>query len=534
MVRVSVPNAAIGESTPLSYVLFPGRHHVLTRFQAQYLADLLGGWMSDTEGKLLEFSEDAAVVWAITSANHQNTRRNPIPAHRREAAIELFSGREGLRSLVVPVTDVPPTARFAEITIKAVEYGTGGRIDLDPRTTVVACSTPSVAELYAALGYRIAAVEHDHPQVPAYPWALLDKIAAGDETWRRDAHPASVDLITRYALDDHVRTLAADPMVSSEGSLTETRDYRSYGASFEAAARRKWDQARPFVQPGRIVDIGCATGGMIEIASHDHQLAESDLIGIEVARHLFEECEHKKAQGVFGNPNTFFYQRNVLSGALFPPRTIDTTLTFALTHEIYSYGERLADLRRFVATIAEQTAPGGVWINSDVCGPADPDRLVRLTFAEPGLDTAAVDLDRRTTEEIGSLLGARPPAGRFSQFVQDFRRNAQVDFPCTVVNDRTAELRLGDAMEFMTRFSYTSNWLSETHEQFCHLNWDGWVNLVQDCGLVVDRRSGAWRNEWLVDNVFRPAAELTTPDGQPLDWPDTHLLLVASPSLEAG
>jgi hypothetical protein len=56
------------------YVLFPGRHHLLTRFQADYLHRLAA-------------DSAATIVWAVTSANHDNTRRNPVPYHRREAAI---------------------------------------------------------------------------------------------------------------------------------------------------------------------------------------------------------------------------------------------------------------------------------------------------------------------------------------------------------------------------------------------------------------------------------------------------------------
>jgi hypothetical protein len=86
------------------FVLFPGRHHLLTRFQADYLLRLAG--------------EGATVVWAVTSANHENTKRNPVPYHRREAAIERFSVLTGLRSVVVPVFDAAPTDAFAEVTLK--------------------------------------------------------------------------------------------------------------------------------------------------------------------------------------------------------------------------------------------------------------------------------------------------------------------------------------------------------------------------------------------------------------------------------
>src|SRR5438309_11560 len=123
---------------PYRYVLIPGRHHVLTQFQARYLADLLSGRLQDTRERQMTLAPDAEVVWAVTSANHANTRRNPIPANRREVAIELFSLREGLRSLVVPVLDVAPTDRFAEITLKAVTAATGESLVLTPANCVVA------------------------------------------------------------------------------------------------------------------------------------------------------------------------------------------------------------------------------------------------------------------------------------------------------------------------------------------------------------------------------------------------------------
>ncbi len=503
----SAPCRWVRESD-VRYVIFPGRHHVLTRFQARYLTELAPG---------------ATVIWAVTSANHQNTRRNPVPANRREAAIELFSQAEGIRSLVVPIVDVAPDERFAEITLKAIRHAT----DIDPRPedAVVACSTPAVSELYARLGFRIAPVERGHPDNPPYPWQLLERVATG-EPWRDEAHPATVDVFDRYGLAAHIAAISADPIVSSEGSLTETRDYRSYSAAFDAAAERKWAQARPYVRPGRIVDIGCAAGGMLELVAADPELRESDLYGIEVARHLFEECEHRKSQGVFANPNTFFYQRNILSGSVFGDASIDTTLTFALTHEIYSYGDGMESLRRFADTIARHTAPGGVWINSDVCGPDDPDRPVRLVFHESGLDHAAVDLT--TLDDVPGYLTPLTPAARFAQFAADFRRNAGAEFGYEVVDDRTVRLRLADAMEFLTRFSYVDNWLSETHEQFCALSWADWVALAGEVGLQVDPRSGPWRNDWLVHNVFEPAAALRDDHGSRLDWPVTHVLLAAT------
>ncbi|WP_428965115.1 class I SAM-dependent methyltransferase [Micromonospora fluostatini] len=508
------------------YLLFPGRHHLLTRFQAEYLRRLTAATdaATDADGAGDGPADGVTVVWAVTSANHENTRRNPVPYHRREAAIERFSLLAGLRSVVVPVFDTAPTDRFAEVTLKTVAAATG--LELTPARTVVACSTPEVAAMYTRLGFPIAGVEADVEPPPARPWDVLLRLAADDPTWRDLAHPATVDVYARYRLDDLVRSVVNDPLVGDEGGLTATRDYRTYAEAFADAAQRKWDAVREHVRPGRIVDVGCGAGAVLERADREPALRESDLIGVEVARHLYEECVHKKAQGFFTNPNVFFYRRNVLGGAVFAPRSVDTTLTFALTHEIWSYGDRLASLRRFVQAIYDHTVPGGVWINSDVCGPDGRDRTVRLRLS----DTDGVNPTHPRTD-----LAELPPA-RAAAYVSGLSTRARLDqfavdvtfpFGYRAVADDVVELTLGAAMDFLTRKDYTDNWLSETREQFCGLEYADWKGLLADVGFEVDAASGTSRNEWIVTNRLAPVAALTTPDGVALDWPVTHVLLVA-------
>ena len=67
--------------TPYRYVLLPGRHHLLTRAQAGYLRHVLAGRATADDGGPVDVDPSARVVWAVTSANHQNTRRNPVLDH---------------------------------------------------------------------------------------------------------------------------------------------------------------------------------------------------------------------------------------------------------------------------------------------------------------------------------------------------------------------------------------------------------------------------------------------------------------------
>lgn len=491
------------------YLLFPGRHHVLTRFQGEFLR----GFGART------------VVWAVTSANHQTTKRNPVGFDRREAAIERFSVVEGIRSLVVGVVDTPPTDEFAEVTVKAVEAGTDDLVRLTPANTVVACSTPEVGKLYEKLGFPVIGVE---PDGTPRPWDVLLMIAAGNEQWKELAHPATVDVFERYALDAHVARCVNDPVVGDDGGLTTTRDYKTYADAFETAADRKWLQIKDFVQPGRILDIGCATGATLQLVDRDPRFHESDLIGVEVARHLYAECVHKKEQGVFTNPNVYFYQRNMLGSAVFPPRSIDTTLTLALTHEIWSYadGSRPATVQRFADALFVHTAPHGVWINSDVCGPEEPDRQVVLQLDDSDGDNPEYVAELEKLGDPAAYITGLSTRARFFQFAHDFRRNAKVPFGYQQRGDGLV-LRLADAMDFLTRKDYVDNWLSETHEQFCGLDFAGWCAVAERAGFTIDPASKAWRNDWVVTNRIAPVAAISTPDGTSLDWPTTHQLLVA-------
>lgn len=517
------------EPGPLRYLLFPGRHHLLTRFQADYLRGLAAGQAFDETGEAIAVERPATVVWAVTSADHGNTRRNPIPYDRREAAIERFSLAEDLRSLAVPVFDTPPTDRFAEITLKNIENATAERLTLTPGNCVVACSTPEVIKLYRGLGFRIAPVELGHPDAPQRPWDVLTLIAEGDLRWRELAHPATVDVFDRYRLADHVRLIHHDPIVGDEGMLTDTRSYRTYIEAFERSAARKWTQAAPHVRPGRIVDVGCATGATLELAAADPRLHESDLIGIEIDRRLYEECIHRKAQGAFANPSIFFYQRNILAGPVLPDRSVDTTLTFALTHEVFSYGHGEASLEAFADTVYRQTAPGGVWINSDVCGPSAKDRevILRLEDEEGENPEGPRDLGGLSGEDVRAYVESLSTRARFVQFAHDIQRHAGADFPHHIGADGGISLHLGDAMEFLLHKDYADNWLSESHELFCALAYDDWARLLGEAGFGLDPASRAWRNDWIVTNRLAPCAALETPEGTQLAWPATHVFLVA-------
>lgn len=83
----------------MSYLLFPGRHLVNTRFQEDYLQRLLSTRPSALPALIsgrCEVSEPPReIIFAITSANQENSRFNPIPFHVRAMGVDRFAGNSG-------------------------------------------------------------------------------------------------------------------------------------------------------------------------------------------------------------------------------------------------------------------------------------------------------------------------------------------------------------------------------------------------------------------------------------------------------
>jgi SAM-dependent methyltransferase len=516
---------------PCEFLFFPGRHHLLTRFQAEYLRQALTEPPPDTEPGRPD-CRGARLVFAVTSADHGNTRRNPVPGHRREAQLERFAAYAGHDCLVFPIADVAPTDRFAQHLIAAVAAQDGGP-QITPDNAAVACSSPSLTAQFHRLGFSVLPIERqaDGSMAAQHPWDLLEQVAVdGDLDRVADRiHPVSLELFRRYDLAEQIRRVHADALLSDDGELTETRDYNAYARSFDAGAERKWSLVRPSVRPGRIVDIGCGAGSLLREIAADPTFAESDLYGIEAARPLYEECVHRRALGAFDNPNTFFFQRNIAQAALFAPSSIDSTLTISLCHELYSYGGEQA-VTELAKTIRKHTVAEGVWVNLDVCGPQDGAQPVWLELHQPPVDELPepVNLAGENPETIREQLTGMTPLHSWIQFVHDWIPS-RVDFHVHQAGDRTfVQTQLGWAMEWLSKKDYTDNWLSEMHETFCFWSFSEWRQRVQAEGFAVAEQSRGIVNEWLVAERFAPVATLrppTRPDAV-LPWPHTHALLV--------
>lgn len=525
------------------YILFPGRHHLLTQFQFEYLKDVVSKPLNQTHdinGNTIASTEKIeAIIFAVTSANHSNTRRNPLPFYIRALMLEEFGKQLSVPCFIYGIDDVGNVKEFSEYTIKRIKHDSEGQFDLQPDNTLVVCSTP-VLEMYEQAGFSILPAELEDRSTwkhhTAMPWDWVEKISR-DETWSEDAsvqagmHAASFDVWKKYKLDAKVQLLFRDTMISEDGDITTTRDYNTYVRQMDEIAVLKFQDTVPHIKPGRIGDIGCAVGSWIKLACEDNRFRESDFYGIEVARHLFDLCQQRKHNGEFKNPFVFFSQRNAVTGLVFDRNSMNTIHTSSLTHEIESYGSR-ADLLSFIRNRFDELAPGGVWVNRDVVGPENKDQVVLMKLNDTDGRNDDFAKTFSTREELAAYLRGLSTLGRFHRFALDFRKKESYSYRYEWVElsgTRYVKLALRDACEFMSRKDYVDNWESEMHETFCFWNFEDWKQHLVAAGFEIAAVSSAYTNEWIVNNRWAGKIELfeAADVSKQLPYPVTNMLMVA-------
>ncbi len=525
------------------FLLMPGRHHLVTRFQFSYLQQIIQsfpGEVAGLDGTILHRNDVVeGIVFAVTSANHSNTRRNPVPFYLRAMMLQSFGQLLGVPVYVYGIDDVGEIKNYASYTLKRIAHESEGRLSLSPGNTLVICSTP-VLTMYRDLGFSILPAElsdsNNWSHHTEMPWDLVQFIAEKkdweQQPWlRARMHDTAFRLWQQYGLGEKVQWLFHDQMIGQDGDLTETRDYNVYVRQMDEIAGVKFADTASFIQPGRVGDIGCAVGSWIKYATAEPALRESDFYGIEVSRFLFEICQQRKTNREFNNPFVFFSQKNAVTGLVFPKASMNTIHTSSLTHEIESYGGR-EDLLKFIANRFDELVPGGVWINRDVVGPAHKSKQVRMWLNQTDGSNDEPLKELATREQLAHHLASLSTHARFLRFARDFRRAEgyamKVEWE-THGGESYACLSLQDATEFLSRKDYTDNWTSEMHETFCFWDFDEWQTQLKNAGFSIHAGSKVFRNEWIVKNRWEQHARLFTLENdqlQPEEYPVTTMILI--------
>ena len=542
----------------MSYLLFPGRHLVNTKFQEQYLKSVLSTPPHSLPGFIggtASFSKPPdEIIFAITSANQENSRFNPIPFHIRAVGLDRFARHLQhelkFRYRILGIPHYGHTENFAAFTIKEIADQTEKAVQLTPENCLVLCSTPEVSRLYVKLGFSLAPAELGQTEPrPATPIEITREIGARGGEWR------SGELVAGHLASSHaslfedfpevprrIARLYQDPLTNQEGSLTDNRNYSSYARGMNEIIRLKYLDIRNAIRPGRIVDEGCADGALLAEVSRD--FPDSDLFGIDLSAEFAGRFSERQRAGEFGGAYVHFFHRNLLD-RIFEPDSIDTTICNSTLHEIWSYVEQEKTVRSYLAEKLRQLRPGGRLIIRDVVGPEKGDELAFLyCHDEDGDDLPKNDDWKTSGNRPPDWLKALSTRSRFFVFAHDFlagrRGNGKPAFKFQSV-DRSQPgflLSLRSAAEFLSKKDYSDNWRSEVNEEFSFWSFTQWKQVLSESGFRVlenpnhpEQGSRVYTNPWIVKNRYEGHAQLFSAGGAALSWPPTNMVLVAEKQL---
>lgn len=529
----------------MSYLLFPGRHLLNTRFQEQYLHQVLAAAQTALPGlkigQTVPKEPITQIIFAITSSNQANSRYNPVPFYIRAIGVDRFA-RSLAASVPFSIFGIPHyghTTSFADFTIKEISDQSEGMIRLTPSNCYVLCSTPAVIELYQKLGYSILTAEQIQAGVPT-PIDLVREVAARGDDWQSSellAHqlaPASRSLFNDFSeVPRRTIRLYNDPLVNQEGSLTEKRNYNTYARGMNEIIRLKYHDICEAIRPGRIVDEGCADGALL--AEISEGFPDSDLYGIDLSAEFAHRFEERRRAGDFGGSYVHFYLRNLLD-PIFEPDSIDTTICNSTLHELWSYGHGEPSVRGYLAEKYRQLRPRGRLIIRDVVGPEKAGEQV-LLWCNKGDATPSRSRDESMAPANASTYD------RFHMFALDFLRNKPERrkqlmkyLPVEIGNRLMIRTSLQLAAEFLSKKDYTDNWASEMNEEFCFWNFQQWKQVLTETGFQViesfsrpTQGSRIYCNPWTVENRYKGKVEVLSVDqpNSPLVFPPTNMVLVA-------
>lgn len=532
----------------MSFLLFPGRHLVNTAFQERYLKRVLkeppGSLPGFLSGNAPFAKPPSEVIFAITSANQENSRFNPIPFHIRAVGVDRFArqlnGEVKFRYRIFGIPHYGHTDNFAAFTIKEIALQSEQAIQLTPENCLVLCSTPEVIKLYQALGFSVAPAELAEENKPATPIEMIREIGARGSKWISSS-VVSTNLAASHSslfpdfpeIPRRIARLYQDPLTNQDGSLTANRNYSTYARGMNEIIRLKYLDIRGGIKPGRIVDEGCADGALLAEISRD--FPDSDLFGIDLSSEFAGRFHERQRAGEFGGAYVHFFHRNLFD-RIFEAESIDTTLCNSTLHEIWSYGSGEKSVRGYLAEKFRQLRPGGHLLIRDVVGPEDGERSVLLWCSdEDGKIVSAEELAEHSGRE-SNWLQALSTRSRFRLFAKDFPGERH-SFPFEEVQHEgrpTFRLSFRLAAEFLSKKDYTDNWSSEMNEEFCFWSFPRWKQVLIETGFQIienpnqpELGSRVYTNPWIVENRYRRHASLKGEDGVPVKWPPTNMILIA-------
>ncbi len=546
------------------YLLFPGRHLLNTKFQEDYLWGVLRLPIEKLNliknGRLAPDDKIGSIVFAVTSSNQSNSRYNPIAFHHRIINLDRFAKQYkdnlGVNYKIFGIPRFPHTSKFAEYVLKEIAEVSESDLKLTPENTIVLCSTKSLIDQYTGLGFSILPAEFDPEEGTIKadtPIDIIKQIVERGEYFDQDKNLAdklaktSMQFLSDFPdVVKKILRLWRDPLMTDSGSLTEERNYSTYayGMNHESLINLKYQDIVGAVKEGKIADEGCADGAlMIKLAK---DFPDSDIIGIEITTEFTARCEERLRAGEFGGSFVYFHQRNLLE-KIFEDNSIDTTICNSTTHELWSYADKGKSLTEYLSMKYDQTSKNGRIVIRDVVGPEDKESMVYMELNDSDGNNENIFYHPEKKEDLQQHLSGLSTYARFLRFAEDYLSgmrqtgkrsdDSKIKFEEIVISGKKyINLRLKDAVEFITKKDYTDNWNSELNEEFAFWSFSEWKENLVKVGFRIienpneaDKSSREYTNEWIVDNRWRGKVKFFKMNNnilEEMDYPPTNMVLI--------
>ncbi len=489
----------------------------------------------DTSGNEVSFKNPKKLIIPITSANHSNTRRNPIRWERRIESLINVANSEDIPIFPYLIEERWKMENFSEYTIMStnIAMANEGNYELlTPENSLILCSNPELIPLYQELGYTV--IDALSPQIQwqdnkLFSWQILnntlEKYSKSPEIALEYAkshlHQWSYNMYKKYNFFEHSLKLYEDNILNEDWNFDNTvRDYRIYEESFQTASPRKYEAIKKYIRKGVLVDIWCAWWWLIACAAQDPKLNWSTFIWVEMSRTLYEVAKNNMKK--IDYPHTHIYHGNGVDELFIQDSSVDTITSISTTHEVISYWEQNA-LKIFANNIHRKLTPKWVWINMDVVWPNDKNKQVIaeldtqdwLPFDESAyyaavdlynswIKSAFSDIEKQEVKQVFSdYLATLSTFWRLFVFQKSFIKthgDAWYKFDVLDYNTWTVLIRNQDLYEFMPKVDYLKNRFDECNEAFCTMSCNDrkefWKEHWFETEVIPDR------NQWIYENRY--------------------------------
>lgn len=296
------------------------------------------------------------------------------------------------------------------------------------------------------------------------------------------------------------------------------QEYLKYLVSMDSVCVDKVASASVFfsTNPGNvIVDIGMASGTTSNILAH--LFPQHKIIGVDINPKMVEIARNN-----YISTNLEFRIDDGETLTTFKEESVDGFFNCSSVHHITSFNGY--DPNRAFNAIQRQTAllrDGGIVVVRDFVKP--PEMEVNLELSTIPEHSRPCDSDL--------LID-------FSRKARSLARSDERGFPLKEVKSRKKNCKLfklhfSDAVEFIRRKDYFSNWDIELQEEYGYFTQKDFEEAFISLGLRIIVSSPVY-NLWILKNRYRNKFTLYDRDGNNLGFPPSNYLIAGEKVIKKG